>query len=67
VTQPLQVLSLREAQRRNNPSSWIATPSFLGLAMANRSAKDPAPGATMKLILAILAAEPSNSRPATPP
>ena len=35
VFSPFYCLSLRGAQRRSNPSSWIATPSFLGLAMTN--------------------------------
>jgi hypothetical protein len=30
------VSSFTEAQRRSNPASWIATPSFLGLAMTSR-------------------------------
>jgi hypothetical protein len=33
-------VSLREAQRRSNPSSWIATPSFLRLAMTSRNLMD---------------------------
>jgi hypothetical protein len=32
-------LSLRGAQRRSNPSSWIAAPSFLGLAMTMEDVK----------------------------
>src|SRR5688572_4519345 len=35
-------LSLREAERRSNPASWIATPSFLGLAMTNKGVIYPA-------------------------
>jgi hypothetical protein len=32
-------LSLRGAKRRSNPASWIATPSFVGLAMTEESVK----------------------------
>jgi hypothetical protein len=28
-----EVSSFAEAQRRSNPATWMATPSFLGLAM----------------------------------
>jgi hypothetical protein len=30
-------LSLRGVKRRSNPFSWIATPSFLGLAMTEKT------------------------------
>jgi hypothetical protein len=35
-----KVSSFTEAQRRSNPVSWIATPSFLGLAMTSRCVMD---------------------------
>jgi len=34
-------VSLAAAQRRSNPSSWIAAPSFLGLAMTREGVKFP--------------------------
>jgi hypothetical protein len=33
VERDISPLSLRGAKRRRNPACWIATPSFLGLAM----------------------------------
>jgi hypothetical protein len=44
VERRIRPLSLREAQRRSNPSSWIATLSFLGLAMTEESVSYAGPG-----------------------
>jgi hypothetical protein len=37
VERGIPPLSSRGAKRRSNPSGWIATPSFLGLAMTEAS------------------------------